>query len=81
MVAFTLAVTLQLAGYALGAVGGVLLFVELFQLPSYISYRESFNSYNISISPQDAREYTWAGRVGALLVALAFALQFVATLL
>lgn len=81
MVAFTVAVTLQLVGYALGAIGGVLLFVELFQLPNYIAYQESFNSYKITMSPQDVREYTWAGRIGALLVALAFALQFVATLL
>ena len=81
MVAFSAAVTLQLSGYALGALGAALLFVELFQLPSYISYRESFNSYNIAMSPQDAREYTWAGRIGALLIALAFALQFVAALL
>lgn len=81
MVAFSAAVTLELAGYALGALGGALLFVELFQLPSYISYQESFNSYNLSISPQEAREYTWAGRIGALLVALAFALLFVSALL
>jgi len=81
MVEFTVAVFLRLAGYAIGAVGGVLLFVELFQLPSYISYQETFNSYNISMSPQDAREYTWAGRIGALLLSLAFALEFVATLL
>jgi len=72
---------LSLAGAALGTVGGVLLFVEFFQLPSYLSYNEGIGNYTIQISPSEAREYTWAGRVGALLVALAFALQFVAMLL
>ena len=79
MVAYSVAV--ELAGYALGALGGVLLFVELFQLPSYVSYQEQYGSYNVSISPNDAREYTWAGRIGALLIALAFALQFLAAFL
>lgn len=81
MVTYTAAVVVSTVGYAMGALGGVLLFVELFQLPSYVSYRENLGSYNLSVSPTDAREYTWAGRVGALLVALAFALQFVATFL
>ena len=81
MVAYTAAVVLSMAGYALGALGGVLLFVELFQLPSYVTYRENLGSYNLSVSPRDAREYTWAGRAGALMVALAFALQFVAAFL
>ena len=81
MVAYSAAVVVSLVGYALGALGGVLVFAELFMLPSYVTYEESYGSYNVSMSPQDAREYTWAGRVGALLVALAFALQFVATFL
>ena len=81
MVDFTAAVVVSLAGYALGALGGVLVFVELFMLPSYVSYQENYGSYNIAMSPQEASEYTWAGRVGALLIALAFALQFVATFL
>ena len=81
MVVTGIAATLELAGYALGALGGVLLFVEFFQIPSYISYKESFNSYNVAISPQEVREYTWAGRIGALLMALAFALLFVSALL
>lgn len=72
---------LALAGYALGALGGVLLFIELFLLPSYVDYQEATGSYHLTIAPQDAREYTWAGRVGALLLALAFALQFVAAFL
>lgn len=79
MVAYSVAV--ELAGYALGALGGVLLFVELFQLPSYIDYQEGYGSYNVSISPNDAREYTWAGRTGALMIALAFALEFLAVFL
>ena len=79
MVAYDLVVSL--AGYALGTLGGVLLFVELFQLPSYVDYEESFGSYHLTVSPRDAREYTWAGRIGALLIALAFALQFVAAFL
>lgn len=72
---------LSLAGAALGTLGGVLLFVEFFQLPSYVSYNQDIGNYTIQLSPTDAREYTWAGRVGALLVAVAFALQFVAMLL
>lgn len=71
----------SLVGYALGTLGAVLLFVELFQLPSYVDYQEALGSYSVTASPRDAREYTWAGRVGALLVALAFALQFVAAFL
>lgn len=71
---------LSLAGYGLGALGALLVFVEFFQLPSYVEYRENVGKYNITLSPKDAREYTWAGRIGALLVALAFALQFVAAL-
>jgi hypothetical protein len=80
MVAYSAAVVISLVGYALGTLGGGLVFIELFQLPSYVSYDESFGSYNIKISPKDARQYTWAGRVGALLIALAFALQFVSAL-
>lgn len=81
MVTYSVSVVLSLVGYAVGALGGVLVFVEFFMLPSYVSYQETYGSYNVSMSPQDAREYTWAGRVGALLIALAFALQFVAAFL
>lgn len=70
-----------LVGYALGALGGVLLFMEFFQLPSYVEYRAEYKYYNVSLSPNEVDEYTWIGRTGALLVALAFALQFLAALL
>lgn len=79
MVAADLA--LSLAGYGLGTLGGVLVFVELFQLPNYVEYKQNMGTYNLQYSPTEAREYTWAGRVGAILIALAFAFQFVATLL
>jgi len=75
-----LAGALRLAGYALGAVGAGLVFIELFQLPSYVGYQPEFDDYTLTISPQDPVEYTWAGRVGALLVALAFAVLFIAEL-
>ncbi|MFC7166224.1 hypothetical protein [Halospeciosus flavus] len=73
--------TLRLAGYALGALGAVLLFVEFFQQPSYISYEPEFESYNVDLSPQEVTEHTWIGRIGALLLALAFALEFFAVFL
>lgn len=75
-----LAGSLQLAGYALGALGAGLVFVELFQLPSYVDYQAEFGDYRITLSPEDPAEYTWAGRIGALLLALAFALLFVSAL-
>jgi NhaP-type Na+/H+ or K+/H+ antiporter len=73
--------TLRLAGAAIGAVGAVLLFVEFFQVPSYVDYDTDFESYNLVISPTEAREYTWFGRIGALALALAFTLQTVAAFL
>jgi hypothetical protein len=73
--------TLRLAGYAIGALGGVLLFAEFFQQPSYVEYETEFDSYSLDISPTELRQYTWLGRVGALLVSLAFAVEFAATLL
>ena len=75
-----LAGALQLAGYALGALGAGLLFIELFQLPSYLDYQPEFEDYTLTMSPENPAEYTAAGRVGALLLALAFALLFVAAL-
>lgn len=72
---------LELAGYALGAFGAVLLFFEFFQTPSYIEYEPEFNDYNIDISPHEVRQYTWAGRVGAFVLSVAFALEFFAALL
>lgn len=79
MVDYVLA--LELAGYALGALGASLVFFEFFQLPSYVEYSQDYNDYSVDISPMEATEYSWAGRVGAFLVAVAFALEFVATLL
>lgn len=76
-----LAGALQLAGYALGALGAGLLFIELFQLPSYVDYQPEFEDYTITMSPQSPAEYTLAGRIGALALALAFALLFIAALL
>lgn len=72
---------LRLAGHALGAIGGVFLFLEFFQLPNYVTYEPEFGEYNIDIAPGDVAQYTWFGRLGALLVALAFALQFFAVFL
>lgn len=72
---------LQLVGYGAGTLGGALLFVEFFQLPSYVSYEPEYDEYNVEMAPAAARQYTLAGRAGALLIALAFALQFVAVLL
>lgn len=74
----TLAETLRLAGAALGAIGGVLLFIEFFQLPSYVRYDTDFQSYSVEISPKEADANTWFGRVGALLIATAFGLQLAA---
>ncbi len=70
--------SLRLAGLALGAIGGVLLFVEFFQLPSYVRYDTDFQSYSVEISPKEADQYTWIGRIGALLIAVGFALQLAA---
>ncbi|GAA0658416.1 hypothetical protein [Salarchaeum japonicum] len=73
--------TLRLASYAAGALGGALLFVETFQLPSYVEYDTDFGSYSVQLNPQEASEYTWVGRIGFLAVALAFVGLFVATFL
>lgn len=76
-----LAESLRLAGAAIGAVGAILLFIEFFQVPSYVNYDTDFESYSLEISPAEANEYTWFGRIGALAIALAFALQMVASFL
>lgn len=76
-----LVTALDLAGNALGALGGVLLFFEFFQLPSYVEYSADFGSYDIDISPMEAAEYTWVGRAGAFLVAVAFSIQFLVVFL
>jgi hypothetical protein len=72
---------LELAGYALGALGGVLVFLEFFQLPSYVEFNEEFQDYSIDIKLDEAEEYTWLGRIGAFCIALAFSLLFVAAFL
>jgi hypothetical protein len=77
----TIVDTLHLVGPAFGAVGAALLFLEFFQLPSYFRYDRDFESYSVDISPEDAQEYTWIGRIGAILLALGFASQFLAQFL
>ena len=76
-----IAETIRLTGAAIGAIGAILLFIEFFQMPSYVNYDTDFESYNLEISPGSASEYTWFGRIGALAVALAFSLQMVAAFL
>lgn len=76
-----LVATLQLVGYALGAVGGALVFVEFFQLPSYVSFDTDLKRWDVDLAPDDVREHTWLGRVGGLCIALGFTLLFVAQLL
>lgn len=75
------ATTLRLAGNAIGAFGAVLVFIEFFQIPSYVEYDPEFMSYDFDRVPDEVDEYTWFGRVGALCLALAFAVQFFATFL
>lgn len=72
--------SLSLAGSGLGVIGAALLFLEFFQAPSYVNYDTDFNEYNVDITPAEVDEYTWIGRVGALLLALGFALHFLAGL-
>lgn len=77
----TLVTSIRLAAYAIGALGAVLVFMEFFQQPSYIRYNKEFNDYTLEMSPNEVREHTWIGRIGAFLIAVAFALQFLAVLL
>lgn len=77
----TLAEGLRLAGAALGTVGGLLVFVEFMQYPSYVEYRADFDSYDINIAPDELREHTRLGRAGGLLVGAGFALLFLGELL
>ena len=72
---------LSLLGSALGVLGAMLLFVEFFQLPSYVQFDADFESYSVQISPNDAAEYTAFGRIGAILIGIAFAVQLTATFL
>jgi hypothetical protein len=71
---------LRLAGSALGALGGLLVFVEFFQTPSYIDYNPDFDDYDLDMAPQEVQEHTWIGRAGGLLLGVGFALLFVGTL-
>lgn len=71
---------LELAAYALGATGAALLFLELFQSPSYVEYDTGRGSYRIHSLPDEVDEHTWLGRIGALLLAAAFLLLLAATL-
>jgi len=70
-----------LAGHAVGTIGGLLLFVEFFQLPSYVTYEKEWDNWNIQVSPSEVQQYSLAGRLGAVMIAVAFAMQFVAELL
>jgi len=72
---------LRLAGYALAAVGAVLVFLEFFQQPSYVRYDAEIGSYSLDFSPSNPRQYTWIGRIGALALAVGFALEFLAVFL
>lgn len=72
---------LELAGYGLGTVGAALVFLEFFQDPSYVTYKPEADRYRVQMMPDEVREYTTLGRLGAFLIAAAFALLFVATLL
>jgi len=76
-----LVLALELSGYALGALGAALVFFEFFQLPTYVEYSEEYNDYSLDISPMEVTEHTWIGRIGAFLLIVCFALQFVAALL
>jgi hypothetical protein len=71
---------LRLAGSALGALGGLLVFIEFFQTPNYVSYNREWDDYEIEMSPREVEQYTWIGRAGGLLVGVGFALLFVGTL-
>jgi hypothetical protein len=72
---------LRLLGSALGALGGALVFVEFFQLPTYVEYDPEFRDYRIDAGRTDVREHTWIGRIGGLCIALGFSFQFLATFL
>lgn len=77
----TLVSALTLAAYVLGALGGVLVFLEFFQVPSYVQFDEDLGAYNVDIAPDEVREHTWLGRLGGLCIALCFVLLFIAEFL
>lgn len=72
---------LELAGYALGTLGGALIFVEFFQTPSYVDYQPDNDRYRLRMVNDTVVEHTAIGRIGAFLIAVAFATLFVARLL
>ena len=74
-------VVIALIGYIVGAFGGLLIFIELFQVPSYVKYKPKLNRYDVEIKPLEVQQYTLAGRVGALMIAIAFSLEFIAMLM
>ncbi|MFC7173559.1 hypothetical protein ACFQL0_09710 [Haloplanus litoreus] len=67
---------LRLLGSALGALGGALVFIEFFQMPTYVEYNEEFQDYRIDSSRTEVREHTWIGRIGGFCISLGFALLF-----
>lgn len=71
----------ELAAYVIGVLGAGLLFLELFQTPKYVTYQEQFDRYRINMTGAEMDEYTSLGRIGALLLAVAFAMLFVVRLL
>lgn len=72
---------IELAALAIGTLGAVLLFLEFFQTPSYVSYQKSSDKYRLRMMNDTVEQYTILGRIGAFLIALAFALLFVVRLL
>lgn len=76
-----IATTVSLLGYGSGTIGALLIFVEFFQVPNYIDYDPENDSWRINVSPRGVQQFSAAGRIGSLLVAIAFALQFLAILL
>lgn len=72
----TLAEGLRLAGAFAGAVGGALLALEFFQVPSYVNYEPELDSWNVEVRPTEVTEHTFLGQAGGLLVALGFSLLF-----
>jgi hypothetical protein len=74
-------IVIALMGYIVGAFGGLLVFIELFQVPNYVKYKPKLNRYDVEIKPLEVQQYTLAGRVGALMIAIAFSLEFIAILM
>ena len=72
---------ISLVGYVIGALGGLLIFIELFQVPNYLKYKPKLNRYDIELKPEEVQEYTIVGRIGALMIAIAFSLQFISMLI